>query len=306
MDHPLVLGTAQWGQAYGIANRIGQPTMRSVRQILAVAAAAGISTLDTARGYGSSEAQIGAATQGTTRWRIVTKLAPDVAGDDVPRAEAEARARESLKESRTALRQDDLDTVLLHRASHRTASQGGAWGVLRRERDTASIRQIGVSVTTIVEAHAAIDDPEVTVVQVPASLLDRRLLMTGFLAEAARRGVQVYVRSVFLQGAALLEPESLPPHLGVLRPILEKLDALAAAAETTRSQLLLSWARTRLAGSRIIIGCESPEQLEENLEAWAQAGRLEPLLRAIEPELPALPDDVLDPWRWPQTPTPTR
>ncbi len=51
----LALGTGQFGLSYGIANRSGQVTRQEVREMLQLAAAHGINTLDTAIACGESE-----------------------------------------------------------------------------------------------------------------------------------------------------------------------------------------------------------------------------------------------------------
>jgi hypothetical protein len=55
----LCLGTAQFGLRYGIANTRGQVDASEVANILAVAHANGIDTLDTAIAYGESERTLG-------------------------------------------------------------------------------------------------------------------------------------------------------------------------------------------------------------------------------------------------------
>jgi hypothetical protein len=291
----LALGTAQWGLAYGIANRTGRPALDEIAAMAAMARTAGIGTLDTARAYGDSERAIGFLGPG---WRVVTKLAPDVAGDDIGADDAAERARASLAASRAALGRDHLDAVLLHRSAHRQESDGAAWKVLREERAAGRIDAIGASVTRVDEAAALLADADVEIVQVPASLLDRRLARTGFFDEAARLGREIFVRSVFLQGAALLEPRTLPPHLSPLGPALDAISDTAEATGIDRAALLLAWARHRLNAARVLIGCETREQLTANLAAWSRPG-LADIVRSLEDRVPELPDAVLDPWRWP-------
>ena len=50
----IVLGTAQFGLQYGIANRIGRIAKKEVFAILEFAHKEGIDTLDTAYSYGES------------------------------------------------------------------------------------------------------------------------------------------------------------------------------------------------------------------------------------------------------------
>ena len=55
----LVLGTVQFGMNYGVANTHGKPSYETVKDILRKALDNGITTLDTAAGYGDSEEVIG-------------------------------------------------------------------------------------------------------------------------------------------------------------------------------------------------------------------------------------------------------
>ena len=55
----LIIGTAQFGMSYGIANYNGLVGKIEVEKILNYAYKAGINTIDTATGYGNSEDIIG-------------------------------------------------------------------------------------------------------------------------------------------------------------------------------------------------------------------------------------------------------
>jgi spore coat polysaccharide biosynthesis protein SpsF (cytidylyltransferase family) len=74
----LVLGTAQLGLSYGIANKYGKPDRADAVDIIKTAIANGTAYIDTARAYGDSEDTIGdvlkAGWEG--RAKIVTKLSP--------------------------------------------------------------------------------------------------------------------------------------------------------------------------------------------------------------------------------------
>lgn len=292
----LALGTAQWGATYGVANRTGQPGRVEVAAIGRAAWEAGVRTLDTARGYGTAEEVIGDALD--AHWRVVTKLDPSVATEETDAREISRRTRLSLARSLAALRRERLDVVLLHRPEQRILGGGAAWSVLREEREAGRIGHIGVSVVSVDDAPTLLDDPDVTVIQVPASLLDRRLAGRGFFAAASAAGREVLVRSVFLQGAALLPPAALPAHLAAIGPQLRILDHAAATAGTTRIAMLLGWARHRTAGATILVGAETAAQFAETLDAW-RACPSSDVLTGVVDALPALPGKALDPWRWP-------
>ena len=68
----LAIGTAQFGQSYGIANTLGMVSPADVGIILSTARSHGIKTLDTAISYGSSEKVLGS--QGVDGFLVITKL----------------------------------------------------------------------------------------------------------------------------------------------------------------------------------------------------------------------------------------
>ena len=114
---------------------------------------------------------------------------------------------------------------------------------------------------------------------------------------ANAHGVEVHVRSVFLQGAAFFSPDALPKKLGALAPSIRILDQIASSLQVARPVLFWAWAR-HLGASRLLTGCERVDQLHEQLGWFEEAT---PLLKAIETithELPALGPELLDPSRW--------
>lgn len=294
---PLALGTVQWGSDYGIANRTGRPDLHAVREMLTQARRAGVLHLDTARAYGDSEAVIGALTQGDPRWQIATKLAPDLQTPDCDAPSALARVGRSLCESRRALRRDRLDVVLLHRAEHRDACGGLLWRRLRRERAQQQIGALGISTRSPDEAFALLDDPEVEVLQVAASLFDQRLARAGFFEQARAKGKRVHVRSVFLQGVAHLAPDALPRHLRACRPALLQAARFARQAGLPVRHVFLAYARS-LACERVVVGCERPEQLGEILADCRRAAPPANALQSLAASLPEIDPRVLDPSQW--------
>ncbi len=298
----LTLGSAQWGMPYGIANRAGPPPDATLAAMLDLARAAGVRAIDTARAYGASEARIGQALQeepSSDGWRVITKLAPDVHETGVGIAECLERVAASLSESRVALGQDLLPVVLLHRFAHRHACGGKLWRTLLAERETGRIGQLGVSAATPEEAWAALDDPDIEVLQVASSLLDLRLVRQGFFPRARELGRTVYVRSIFLQGVAHLDPTTLPGFLAPAAEALGTIHAAAAGLDVTPRALFLAFARELLPGAHPIVGCETDAQLAELLEDWSDERIDAAALAQLVEALPTLEAEVVDPSRWP-------
>lgn len=289
------LGTAQWGSRYGIASTTGPPSDRELAQMLALAKSRGVTALDTARAYGRAEARIGRLAPAAT-FDLQTKVSPELPLSSGPRAVEDA-VRKSVEESLAASGRKTLDAVLLHRGHHLEAAGGAAWRALRGLQEAGCIRRIGVSATHPGEAEAALAAPGVEIVQVAASAVDRRLARREFCRRARARGVAVQVRSVFLQGALLMQPERLPRHLGPLAPPLRALRAFARERGVPLPAVLLA-AVWGLGADEVLLGAETPGQLEEDLALLPLAAGLAGNRELPEP--PELPDTVLDPWRWPR------
>ena len=75
----LVLGTAQLGMTYGIANSTGKPSLNESIQIIKIACEGGVRFIDTAQGYGDSELIIGKTLDSlglNSSVKILSKLDP--------------------------------------------------------------------------------------------------------------------------------------------------------------------------------------------------------------------------------------
>ena len=293
----LTLGSAQWGMPYGIANQTGEPDANELRAMLARARAAGITSIDTARAYGESETRIGRTTSAGEGWRIITKLGADVHREGLDILEALGRVTASLEESRNALQLDALPTLLLHRFAHRHACGGRLWRMLLAERDAGRIGTLGISAATPEEAWAALEDPDIEVLQVASSLLDLRLVRQGFFPRARELGRTIYVRSIFLQGVAHLQPNELPPSLHALVSPMQMIAACANRLSVPARAVFLAFARD-IPGAHPVVGCETEAQLEDLLTDWASEAVDSAAISQLLDALPTLEADAVDPSKW--------
>lgn len=277
----LALGTVQWGMPYGIANRTGVPASAEIEEMLALAARAGVTVIDTARAYGTAEETIGRLTKGSDDWRVVTKVDPSVS------------AAESVSASMDALGRRPLETVLLH-----DATRQDQWRDLLELREAGAVLRAGISASTPDEAFAALENADVQVIQVAASLFDQRLERGGFFDLAVERGAEVFVRSVYLQGAAHFRPDALPPHLIPLGAPLRAVHTWARQHQLAPSEVFLLYAMA-LPGVTIVVGCESRPQLEANLRVLRHPRLSGDELSELSELTAGLPEEVLTPSRWP-------
>ena len=293
----LTLGSAQWARRIGITNRGGETDGTALVAILERAREAGVNSIDTARAYGECEARIGRATTAEEGWRVVTRLDPDAHHEGLGIADTLDRLSTSLEASRRALDTDVLPVLMLHHFAHHHACGGRLWRGLLAERDAGRIGSLGVLAATPEEAWAALEDPDIEILQVASSLLDLRLHRQGFFPRARELGRTVYVRDIFLQGVADLEPETLPPSLLGLFAPMKLIQACASRIGVPTHALFLAFAR-ELPGAHPILDCETEAQLGALLTDWASDAIDAATISLLVDSLPTLDSDSVDPSCW--------
>ena len=278
----LMLGTVQFGIPYGAFNTTGQVSLDKVEAMLSAAAAAGIDMLDTARAYGDSEAVLARA-GAPARFDIVTKC-PDLHAKSDPVAALHA----AFDASCAALGVTRLYGYLLHNAED--LARPGIWDALCALHDAGRVGRIGVSGYKAEAVAELCDRFPLTLVQLPANALD-----PWYDRVALPRSVEVHVRSAFLQGFLLGNPERLPPHLVPFRAVLEQFRAQAKAQGLIPLQAALAPLLASPRVARVAVGADSPEQLDQILQAvQALDGRDAPQLGPFA----GVTQDLTDPRRW--------
>ena len=293
----FTLGTAQWGQFYGISNKTGQPEKSEIEKMLSFAILSNITTIDTARTYGLSEKVIGEIlkTKPDNKFRIITKLSPSVYEQGASERETIAKVEISIQESIKALQVDKLDTLLLHRGFHKSVLGGIIWETLKGLRNSGLINKIGISAVNPQEALEAIGDSSVEVLQVASSLLDQRLSRDDFFKKALEENREVFVRSVYLQGIAFLDPNRLPNNLKPLASILNSIQILSKDLQVKPEEIWLQFARS-IPAKNLVLGSESVTQVMSNFEVMSKP--ISSLVEEFSSQIPQFEDALLDPSLW--------
>jgi len=271
MSQRLALGTVQFGLPYGVANRSGLVGPDAVRSIVNQAAAAGCDTLDTAIAYGASEQCLGEI--GVGRWRVVSKLPP------LPDSETDVDAwvQRSVLGSLQRLKVARLYGLLLHRSEQLLGSRGSAlYRALVAVKERGHAEKIGVSIYDPAELDAIGPRFELGLVQTPFNIFDRRIALSGWLARLHDAGVEIHVRSIFLQGLLLMEPAIRPERFSGWAPLWRRWDDWLAAKELTPLEACVRFALSRSEVERVVVGVDSPQQLQQILASTGTASTMPP------------------------------
>lgn len=266
----LALGTVQFGLPYGVANSSGQVAPEAIAEILSVARGAGIDTLDTAIAYGESEARLGA--QGMQSWQVVSKLPP--LPPECPDVAEWVNA--GVDGSLARLGIPRLKALLLHRSQDLLSPRGDALHrALLACRESGRVGQIGVSVYSPQDIDAVRRRHPIDIVQAPFNVVDRRLATSGMLARLADEGVEVHVRSAFLQGLLLMNPDDRPARFAPWESLWRVWAGWLGAQGLSPLQACLGYVLSQPGVARVVVGVDGVAHLRE-IVAASRVGPVDP------------------------------
>lgn len=257
----IALGTAAFGLDYGVANNSGRVRNTAVKEILAAASSLGIDVLDTATAYGCSEEVLG--NNGVDEFKIVTKLPPSTDSN----LKLFSWVNLCVNQSLANLKVDSLYGLLLHRPLELLESNGQAfYDALVDLKKQGLVQKIGISVYGP-EDLAQLANFEFDLVQAPMNILDQRIKDSGWLTQMKANGVEVHIRSVFLQGLLLMTDEQRPDYFKPWRPLLSTYDAWIQEQGLTPLQACLGFLNSHTEIDKIVVGVNTAQQLQEIISA---------------------------------------
>ncbi|MDA3925660.1 MAG: aldo/keto reductase [Kiritimatiellae bacterium] len=284
----LMLGTVQFGMSYGIANTAGKPSFERVCEILKSAVEGGVTSLDTAAAYGTSEEVLGKALDVLglrESMTVISKVPPINAETD---AEAEKFIEETLRESLRRLKLEQLAVCLLHREEDLRF-----FPLLEKMVGRGLINGAGVSLDS---DRYLCDVTSIPYIQLPYNVLDKRY--DSFWPVVKGNGTHVFTRSVYLQGLLLMPEDTVRPEFAEVIPVRRSLEAIAHGADCSMAELCIRYALSNPAVASVLTGVDTVEQMRENLRFASLGPFPQELVSQINECVPELPESVVRPALW--------
>jgi len=197
----VVIGTASWGNNYGLFNLSGVDE-EAAKRILAIALTADVRAIDTAPGYGDSEVVLGGCK--LSKFNLHTKI------DSGTWDQGSDYAYKRLRESLSRLGVERLKGLTFHSADSFLGDPKRAMDFVSRVKGEGLAQNWGVSVYEPGQVLEIMRFTAPDYIQAPVSLLDRRFLARGFLTNIGEMGVELQARSIFLQGVLLQGSNHIP------------------------------------------------------------------------------------------------
>lgn len=286
LNHKLVIGTAQFGFKYGIANKKGIVSLEEGGIILEYAKENGVNMLDTSFGYGDSESKLGVI--GVSEWQVVTKIVRVSEDKDIA-----SQVEKNIHLSLNRLKINSLYGVLFHNPDQLLGQSGfEVYSALQKLKEEGIIGKIGISVYSTDELESLISNFDFDIVQAPFNLFDRRLSETGWLTKLASANIEVHIRSVFLQGLLLMHPADRPTKFGRWNKLWAAYDNWLLENNITALQACLNYVLDNPKINKCLVGIDSLENIQE-------------IISAVNTEIPVLPEylncndlELINPHLW--------
>jgi len=251
----MVLGTAQFGMAYGIANLTGKPTKKDVFDILDLAWEKGVRRFDTAPDYGS-EAMLGefiTANGLRDEAKVLTKIPSLEDSSDYQQS-----IRTSLESSLNYLG-CSIDVLFFHNAADSSLLLKEPQFFAKMLQDY-SVLTIGVSVYEPQEVERLSDCESPLAFQFPFNVLDRR-----FERVRMPQGKR-YARSIFLQGLLTSKNGLRPDAPAPLRSLQKKYYYKLAEHSVSPLQFAVSFVALNDTVDYFLFGADTKSQLKDILD----------------------------------------
>lgn len=291
----ITLGTVQLGLPYGIhREQKGKPSEAAAAELLTYAYLHGITALDTAEVYGTSEEVIG-------KWIQAQNISPFLISkiSALDHSDYEALKKSAFSHVEricSRLHVACLPVLMIHHYPEYAQDIRNMQRVFAELKDAGLILQSGISAYPQ-DDYGVIASSGFDAVQIPLNLFDwRKNVEVEKLADA---GMSIYARSVFLQGLAFQKPDNLPERMQFCRGAVDSLWGLSREYGMAPEQMAYDFVRFYPGVESLVLGCRDIVQLEQLLQLERKTAPLDPAaVKKAHSVFSGLDERVVSPDRW--------
>ena len=254
----IALGTANFGQKYGLAGKIIKSD-KKIKKIIQFANNSKIKLIDTSNNYGSSETLLG--NNNLKNFKIITKL--KISNDEKKSNDLENIVFNKVEESLFKLNIKKLYAILLHESNDlKSNKRHKLIKVLKKLKKRNLVSKIGISIYNPKELNFIWPFWKPDIVQCPFNILDRRIYESGWLKKLKKNKTEIHVRSIFLQGLLLQNEKSMPRKFKKWKNIFKKWNNYCKKENISKIQGCINFIKSFKKISFVIIGFEDIKQVK--------------------------------------------
>jgi aryl-alcohol dehydrogenase-like predicted oxidoreductase len=250
----IIIGTAQLGTNYGIANTEKNININKKIEFLNFAYKNGLISFDTAYAYKNSHKIIG-------KWIREYKLNPELSSK-IPNLklykykDIDIIFNEILKE----LNVKKLKNLLLHNPEDWNNKKIKIY-IENKIKDNI-ISKFGISIYDI---QSIPQDDLIKVIQLPGNIFNQKILISDKLNKFIETGGLVQVRSIFIQGLLLMEPSKIPNKFDQIKKGLIHFANISKELKIDKKYLAIKCVKYLLPQAQVILGFDTINQIQSLL-----------------------------------------
>jgi aryl-alcohol dehydrogenase-like predicted oxidoreductase/RimJ/RimL family protein N-acetyltransferase len=249
----IILGSANFENDYGIRKK--NIRKHEIKNILRCAKKYGINFIDTANNYGKSEEILGM--NETNNFELTSKFSKVDKNIGVKKF-IEKNLEETLKKTKTK----QIYGYLAHNPNDLLSSKGKIIiKTLIHLKKQKLVKKIGVSVYEVKELKEILKVFKPDIVQLPINILNQSFLKNDYLKKIKELGIEIHVRSIFLQG--ILLENKIKNVNEIIDEKVKKIDKICFKKNITRLSFLLNFIKSIHEIDKIVVGIDSVNQLKK-------------------------------------------
>ena len=250
----IIIGTAQLGTNYGVANTEKDVNIKQKIEFLNFAYNNKLISFDTAYAYKDSHKIIG-------KWIKENKVKP-VLSSKIPNLKLYKYKNiniifdEILKE----LNVRKLKNLLLHNPQDWNNNKTKKY-IENKIKDNI-ISKFGLS---IYDTKSIPQDDLITVIQLPGNIFNQEILISDKLNKFIENGGSVEIRSIFVQGLLLMEPSTIPNKFHEIKKGLIHFTNISNELKIDKKYLAIKCVKALIPEAKIILGFDTVNQIQSLL-----------------------------------------
>lgn len=254
----IIIGTAQFGLDYGIANSSGKMDLFEIQKIINFARKNNIKNIDTAHAYGDCEERLGKV--GINNFDVIVKLPATI-----PTFPYDRWVKKSLNSSFKKMNINKADTVLIHNVKYLFEKKRGKiiYSELLKFKKEKKINNIGVSLYSIQDLKKVIKMYDIDVVLMSLNIFDQRIINNKIIKTLKNKKIKIYTRSTFLQGLLLLSKNQIPSKFRKWENKLENWFRLIKKSKTSAYDHCLNFVLNNKNIDKTLIGIDNFNQFKD-------------------------------------------
>ena len=261
MKNKIILGSANFDQIYGVKKNFIKRT--EIKKLFDIAQKNKIKIIDTSPLYNKSEKIIGLLNN--NRFKIISKIPKKP--KNVEKKNIKEWFIKNVMVSLKNLKIKKFECLLLHDANSLLGEYGNEiYKNMISVKKNGLTNKIGISIYDFNTLNKILNKFKIDLIQAPLNILDQRLVKTGWLRKLKKRKIEVYARSIFLQGIVLLKYNQLPKKLKKFSTDWMKWENWLKKNKLNSLQACLSFIFNQSQLDGVVLGSDSKNQLKQILK----------------------------------------